>query len=404
MRPATAPAEGVKALTQHPLFASSSAFESEDGSSLQASLSARGSGEGMMLSGDPGRIPMAGALDITSSTLRLKQLLTSMTACRTLLRKAWNSDRDRHPQERAFLAHECERLKELVNRLETRDPETLTDAFWAEADTSMDTARTLSGKSPHSSFAVCRAIVPSSFIQESQKVRPLSNYVNTSLVCSRSVDAGRKVLCTSVHLKDSSIMYAGCTNGEVLSITLPSTSCEGSVKVMPSSHVYPVTHILCTALRERDLPATDVFTVSGGFDKTVRVLQGETRVYRVLQWHRGAISAMCCWGGQLITAGYEGSLVVWDITRRSCKPLLPVVESAVTSLLAEGQLLIVGYKTGSINVYVSPNAAALNTACGPPPVCRVFGVEATTGALVLQVWRVGTHAERYTHAVCAAAD
>eukprot|EP01064_Diplonema_japonicum_P035533 TRINITY_DN7744_c0_g1_i13.p2 TRINITY_DN7744_c0_g1~~TRINITY_DN7744_c0_g1_i13.p2 ORF type:complete len:439 (+),score=52.45 TRINITY_DN7744_c0_g1_i13:2690-4006(+) len=271
---------------------------------------------------------------------------------------------------------ECERLKDLVGGLESRDPNTLTDAFWAQAEDSMSIAKVLSSKSPHSSFASCKAVVPSSFIEESQRTRQPSRFISTTLTCAQTAKVQRKVLCACAHLDDSSILYTGCASGEVLQVTLPCGKRDVSaIEVLSTSHVYAVTHVLCCRIRERDVPFEDVFVVSGGFDKTVRIMNiTKGRVYRVLQYHRGAMSAMCCWGGQLITAGHEGALLVWDITRRTCESLLACSDEGrvVTSLLAEGQLLVIGYQSGVVRVYVSPNAAALNSAEGPPPLRLCF--------------------------------
>ena len=372
--------------------------------------------------------------------------------CRTVLRKAWGNDVGRPKQERAFLLHESERLKDVVAKVGSRGPVNLTDHFWSLADQAMLQAKDVISRSVRSSFAGCRSVVPAELLAELSCVRPPSRFQSLVLSCAATVPIGaagtagaagpddspsaaaaatrprrrqpprqrglRRVTCLCRHPTDP-VVYCGCANGDVLSVALDAPA--ASQTALPFGHAYGVVHILCSPIRERGSGGGsggaggsgggggDIFVVTCSLDKSIRLYSlSRGRIHRAFTaGHEGVVSAACVWGGQLVTAGNEGRILVWDVMLSSHSELLPQTPgqtqqtpgrvpqthvpprgkkkgkgargcggAAVAqdkppparSLLASGQLLCVGYATGAVDVYASPNATVLNSTFEPPPV------------------------------------
>ncbi|KAJ9450950.1 hypothetical protein DIPPA_30313, partial [Diplonema papillatum] len=96
-------------------------------------------------------------------------------------------------------------------------------------------------------------------------------------------------------------------------------------------------------------------------------------------YRRTAISGLCLFGGQLVTAAYDGKLLIWDLKRRLGSPLVPSgvpagEKGSIHSVLASGQLLTVGFRSGAVAVFVAPDKAALHSAHGAPPLRYCFAL------------------------------
>eukprot|EP00754_Rhynchopus_humris_P000094 Rhum_TRINITY_DN10065_c0_g2::Rhum_TRINITY_DN10065_c0_g2_i1::g.36625::m.36625 len=224
---------------------------------------------------EPGVLPLR--LHESYATKRMNALLSRLAMCRTVLRKAWGNDVGRPKQERAFLLHESERLKDVVAKVGSRGPVNLTDHFWSLADQAMLQAKDVISRSVRSSFAGCRSVVPAELLAELSCVRPPSRFQSLVLSCAATVPIGaaatgpsgpddsptaaarprrrpprphglRRVTCLCRHPTDP-VVYCGCANGDVLSVALDAPA--ASQTALPFGHAYGVVHILCSPIRER---------------------------------------------------------------------------------------------------------------------------------------------------------
>ena len=255
----------------------------------------------------------------------------------------------------------------------------------------MDQASLIVSQSLLTSFEGMKTIVPAELSTELGNIRPLSRYQSCEVtqVANLPVVAEAphfKATCTCAHPGVPNRAYFACSSGEVFAVSLNDTAVYTKLDF---GHVYPVTHILCSPVRERGPKRTpEVFLITASLDKTVRVMSlAKNRIHRVfINGHAGVVSAMCVWGGQLITAGMEGKVLVWDLSltthqnlfkrnadsgeRRRSKSVLE--NGPVRCLVAAGQLLNVGYASGAVDVFVSTNAQVLGCTFDAPPTRLCF--------------------------------
>eukprot|EP01063_Lacrimia_lanifica_P024285 TRINITY_DN32221_c0_g1_i1.p1 TRINITY_DN32221_c0_g1~~TRINITY_DN32221_c0_g1_i1.p1 ORF type:complete len:629 (+),score=204.41 TRINITY_DN32221_c0_g1_i1:109-1995(+) len=307
---------------------------------------------------------------------KMRRFLTTLASCRRLMRQAWGGKRTRHKLEKSFLVYEAEKLKETIAKADTLDLSLLTDEFWKCAEELISSAQsTVLPKTADASFAGCKSLITPQLVDAMNTEKPLARVkANTSFQHAAHVALPSEVTCSAMH-PEFNILYTGCRNGAVCGVDLDSHVASP----LPMGHVYPIAHILCTPLRRLGAPLS-TYVVTAGDDKSVRLYNLPLRQMSDCfpAAHPGRVSAMCAWGGLLVTAGCDGTLHVWNVYRNQSAELIPKAtiqadrEDSVTALHPDGPLLLIGYKSGTVGVFVTPDMAALNSTYDAPPIRMCF--------------------------------
>jgi len=244
--------------------------------------------------------------------------------------------------------------KDVLEELNSRNAETLTDSTQLILNSLVTQVRTLDFAAPD--ISTLTVLLRDDVIEEIRTLRSKVFDTSSVRITNRKTfplkDLRIRCAVFDPDVSKNGLMYVGTEEGRVCCISMM----DGSVVAEYRGHVYGITCIVISPFRSSKI------LITGSVDKTLRMIRVDKNgdLQCVFAEHRGHITGISCdsASGCIFTTSFDRQMLSWTFRHGVSEGVAFVAPSPIHSMIRSGSRIALGCRSGEVVLLTVENRKA----------------------------------------------